>query len=143
MAISTNPIPINPETSIGEVVKLFRDALQDLEDQLNNRAQIYVSTDGKIPTGLNTNDILVVDYRGTVSLLIKKPGGFDRLTAAMIGGLTANSTNFLGVISQTGAPALSDFPNPSDWGFYRKTNAVTAMYLCFNYANTLFKVALT
>lgn len=120
-----------------------RQVLADLEDQLNTRAQVYTSTDGKIPAGLNRNDILVTAFKGIINILVKNKTGFDSLTAAMIGGLMANSTNFKGVVRTTAAAALTDFPEPNDWGFHYKTNAVTAWKLCFNFDGVLKSVALT
>src|SRR5687768_8446573 len=127
----------------GDIIKLIRDVFQDLEDQLNQRAQIYVSTDGRVPAGLNRNDILLISYRGNITLGIKNRNGMDTLTAAMLGGLTANSTSFKGVLRKAANPVVADFPNPNDWGFFFKTNTTTAFYLCFNLDGTLMKVALT
>lgn len=142
MAITVRPIGEVAIQSPRDLVKLIRDTFADLEDQLNDRAQIYTSTDGRIPAGLNRNDILVISFRGVISLLIKNKNGFDTLTADMIGGLPARDTNYLGMQTGTAAPSLADFPEPNDWGFFRKTTAVTTFHLCFNFNNNLFKVAM-
>lgn len=141
MAVTVRNLGSNVQ--ITNLVPTIREIFGDLEDQLNERAQIYVSTDGRIPTNLARNDILIVAYKGRISISVKSAKSFLGLTAAMLGGLSANSHNFLGLIRGTAAPALTNFPNPGDFGFYFKTTATVHRYLCVNIDNVLYKVEVT
>jgi len=141
MAITTRPIADKQFTDSRDIVKLIRDTFADLEDQLNARAQVYASTDGRIPAGLNRNDILIISFKGKITIQIKNKKGFDILTADMLGGLTKGNTRFLAFQKSNVAPALANFPLVNDWGFYQHTG--TATYLCFNNNSVLKKVALT
>lgn len=127
---------------VDKLLVALKDLFQDLEDQLNNRANIYVSTDGKIPTTLSPNDLVVIATGGTINILVKKKNGYVTLTAAMIGGLLSRGANFVGFQSVSGAPALSNFPNPNDWGFFTNT-AGPNYYLVANFAGAIKKIALT
>lgn len=141
MAVTVRQLGKN--TTIENLIPQITSVLQDLEDQLNQRAQIYVSTDGRVPTNLNRNDILVVAFKGNLSIQIKGAKSYLTLTAAMLGGLTAHGCNFLGIISKAAAPVLADFPNLGDFGFFNKTNATVHRYLCININSVLYKVELT
>lgn len=122
-----------------ELIKRLRSILTDLEDQLNTRAQVYVSSNGKIPTGLNPNDVVIVTFQNQVALLVKQKTGLLSLTASHIGGLTANSTNFVGLKQSATLPSLVEFPNDNDWGFHLDT-AFALMYLVYNRGGTLYKI---
>jgi hypothetical protein len=138
------PTPGSSQEEIPEVMRQLlinvRQTLEDLGDQLNTRAQLYSSTDGKIPTNLNRGDIFISSYKGRIRLLIKNAKGFDVMTAAMLDGLAANATNFVGLKVSAAVPALTEFPNPNDWGFHFKTTATIAFQICYNY-NGVLKLA--
>lgn len=131
MPVTVKPLPSRLETS-DELIKALKSLLADLEDQLNERAQIYVSTDGKIPAGLNINDVILISFQGRISLLLKNRRGFISLAASHIGGLSANETNFLGVKTSGALPTITEFPNNNDWGFHNRTGATLAFYIVFN-----------
>lgn len=142
MAVTIKTIGANV-TEKDDLVKIIKDVFADLEDQLNTRAQVYISTNGVIPAGLIRNDTLIVDYKGRITFQVKNAKGFDTLTAEMLGGLTAHTTNFLGLVQGTTAPAITNFPDTNDWGFYAKTTATTSFSLCYNFNGVLKKIALT
>lgn len=142
MPVTVKPLPSRLETS-DELIKALKSLLADLEDQLNQRAQIYVSTDGKIPAGLSVNDVILISFQGKVSLLLKNRRGFISLAASHIGGLSANLTNFLGVTTSGAVPTTTEFPNNNDWGFHNQTGGAPAFYLTFNLGGVIKKVALT
>lgn len=141
MAVTVRQLGKN--TTPDNLVAQITSVLQDLEDQLNQRAQIYVSTDGRVPTNLNRNDILVVAYKGNIGIQIKGAKSYLALTASMLGGLTTHGCNFLGILSGTTLPTLANFPNPGDFGFFNKTSSVVHRYLCVNINSVLYKVELT
>lgn len=128
----------DPDKLISALKKIF----SDLEDQLNSRANIFVSTDGRIPSTLQKNDLLVVALNGLLSIYIKTSKNYLKLAASMLGGLSANGSNFLGFKTSTITPAVSDFPKPGDFGFFTNSTGPT-FYLCANFAGTLKKVTLT
>lgn len=125
-----------------QLLAILKDIFQDLEDQLNQQANIYVSNNGKIPSNLAANDLVVIATGGNMSILIKGKGGFTTLNAAMLGGLLSHGSNFLGFQSLAGVPSLTQFPNPNDWGFFTNTSA-PATYLVANFAGAIKKIALT
>lgn len=138
MAVSVREI--GTLTDLGEVLAALKSVFSDLEDQLNQRANIYVSTDGKVPSTLQRNDFLVVSYRGNISLYVKGARDFTALTAAMLGGLSRNGMNFVGLVRDAINPDLSHFPNPGDFGFFFKTSVTVHRYICVNIDNVLYKV---
>lgn len=143
MAISTRQIG-NAESfsSPDELIKRLREILFDLEDQLNNRAQVYASTDGRVPSGLNRNDILFTVFKGRIGIRVKAAKGYAVLTADMIGGLSQKGTNFMGLTTSAAASALAQYPDTGDWGFHHNTAAST-LSLTFNLGGVLKRVTLT
>lgn len=125
-----------------ELIPLLKSIFADVEDQLNSRANIYVSTDGKVPTNLTRNDLLVVATQGVMQIFIKSSKDFLKLTAKMLGGLTANGANFKGFIVDTGSISLTHLPNVGDFAFYTNSAGPT-YFLAANFAGTIKKVALT
>lgn len=141
MSISVKPLP--RDIPAEDIVRHVREALTDLEDQLNQRGQIYVSTDGKIPAGLNRSDVLIISNKGQISLLIKNKSNFDRLTAEMILGLSAKGTTFKGVTTTGAAATVTEYPNSLDWGFHNRTGGSPSFSLVFNIGAVIKSVALT
>lgn len=141
MAISTRPIG-NVETP-EDLVKIIKEVFLDLEDQLNNRAQVYVSTNGRAPAGLNKNDVLIIAFRGQISILIKSGTTFQTLLASMLGGLMANGTNFIGLKTDSIAPSIVHFPEDNDWGFFNRTGGSPAFLLVYNIGGAIKSQALT
>ncbi len=140
MSVSIRPLGNTEGTDSKDIKRILQETFTDLEDQLNTRADIYGTTDGRIPAGLKPNDILFTFREGRIQLFIKSRTGFVELTADMLDGLSKFGTLYLGKIVGAAAPVVSQFPNPDDWGFYEHTG--TAFYLCYNHAGTLKKVAL-
>lgn len=143
MAITVKPFSENALSHASDLSRILKDVLSDLEDQLNQRAQIYTSTDGRIPAGLNRNDVLLIAYKGRMSILVKAARGFNTLTADHIGGLLANGTNFLGLKTDSVLASTAHFPRANDWGFYERTGGSPGFFLCFNHNGVIKKVALT
>lgn len=125
------------------LVSVLRDLLNDLEDQLNQRAPVYAFTNGRTPTGLQLGDIVVSGYKGNLSIGLQTQRGLLNLVASMIGALSANGFEFIGVIRTTNAaPLLTDFPTAGNFGFWFKTNAVVAYKFCVNIDGVLLKADL-
>lgn len=143
MAITLRTIGNDSIQNTSDLTRIVKEVFADLEDQLNERAQFYVSTNGVVPAGLQRNDVLLISYKGVISILVKNSKGLDTLTADMLGGLSKNGTAFLGHKTATVAPTVTtDFPQAEQWGFY--TNSTTpATFLCLNVAGVLKKIALT
>lgn len=139
MAIDPKPLPLS--TPAEDLTKAVREVIQDLVDQLNQRGQVYVSGDGRIPSGLIKNDVIITTYRGKISIQIKRSRGFDRLVAEHFGGLTANGTNFVGVKTDNTAPTVNHFTD-NDWGFYNQTGGSPGFFLVFNIGGAIKSVAL-
>jgi hypothetical protein len=142
MAITVQPIADASLTDPQEVARVIRQVFLDLEDQLNQNATVYVSSDGVIPAGLPRNALLAVLFKGRISIYIQGAKARTELTAEMIGGLSKQGTQYLGSLSAAVAPVLANFPNDNDWGFFTNTAAATH-FLCFNFSGVLRKVALT
>lgn len=142
MAISLKPL--SRDTPPDQLILRLQAILSDLEDQLNSKAQVYANTTGLTPNGLTNGDVLVTDLRGKITIKVKSNKQFDILTASMLGGLTANGTQFLGLIIGTTTPTSPTyFPNEGDWGFFIDTTGPT-FYLVFHHGtNILFKRTLT
>lgn len=135
--VTTRPIPDQASASASDLIKIIRDTFADLEDQLNQRAQIFVSTNGKAPAGLKRDDVLIISYKGSVKLLVRNGRGFDTQGADDVEALAAKGTNYLGYQTGVGAPALANFPTPHDWGFYYQSAGTPKLYLCYNRENNL------
>lgn len=142
MGVNLKPIASIGNEEADRILKILRSVLSDLEDQLNKRGQLYANTNGKIPTDLHRDDVLISSYRGKVSVYIHNGRSLDALTAAMLGGLSANGTNFKGFQSGTTAPNLTHFPEHGDWGFYRKTSGPVRTALAFNRNGNVEEVTL-
>lgn len=139
--IALSPVSDKFENS-EEVLRALKGILQDLEDQLNDRTQLYVETGGRIPSGLSSNDVLFSLAAGAISVFIKNTSGFTQLFASHLGGLMANSTNFLGFTETAANPTTTEYPTHLNWGFHRNSAGPT-IFLVLNYSGTIFKVQLT
>lgn len=142
MAVTLRPISSDPGQ---DLIRTIKDTFNDLVDQLNDRAQVYVSTTGTVPSGLNRNDVLIVDLKGQISILIKNAKGYDSLNAEMLGGFIGHGTQFVGVKSAFSAPTTAQFPNENDWGYFKQMTGlvVTNLFLCYNVAGVIRKVTLS
>lgn len=141
MAIIVKPIASDTPTDSNSILKLIRDVFLDLEDQLNQNASLVVKTDGIIPAGLARDTVLIISYKGTISLYVQGAKSRTQLSAEMLGGLSKQGTQYLGHITGTIAPAVVNFPNDNDWGFYTDTTVPTT-YICYNVNNILRKVVM-
>lgn len=141
MAVTLRALPSGTDTKDpSELIRVLKAIFDDLEDQLNDRAQIY-ATSGGIPNKLNKLDTVITATPSKIGLSVFLGKSFVTLVADMIGGLTKHNTNFVGQITRTFAPSLSDFPNANDWGFYEHTGVNFS--IVFNFNNTIVKAILS
>lgn len=135
--------PLTNVTSLNDLTSRIRYILQDLEDQLNQRSQVYVSVNGTVPSNTNSGDIVVVAYQGSIQFLVRGVRDYTTMTAAMLGGLMALGTTFKGIQEGTAPPAVADFPKAGDFGFFHNSSA-PSWSLCVNFNGSVIKtVALT
>lgn len=144
MAIQTRAISDGEIADSNALGKILRQIFSDLEDQLNNRAQIY-ATNGTIPAGVEQGSIVVdTDKNGTISIKTATSRGFVTLTVGMLHGLLDRDTNFRGILRSLTTP-LTDLTfahSPGDWGFYHVTSG-TRIWLWINSAGTFKSIELT
>lgn len=141
MAVTVRPFAVPEKEDLSSLVTTLKLVLSDLEDQLNQRAQIYVSDKGLPKTGLSKNDLVITVANGTIGIQINRGRSYLALTAAMLGGLTANGMNFVGYKQGAALPSTSDFTTDKDWGFYSRIAGST--YLVLNLQGVILKVVLT
>lgn len=142
MPVSVRPIGQSPITDSDQLIKIIREVLKDLEDQLNERTDIFSSTDGRIPGGLTRGDLVILTFKGIFKILLKTRTGFDELIASHLGGLMAKGTNFIGITTSAAAPAVADYPKPNDWGFHSRTGGTPNFYLAFNFGGSVRSIAM-
>lgn len=114
-------------------------SLASLEDQLNQRSQIYVNADGVIPNGAapNADFIATIAKDGKMALAIPQGKGSTRnLNITDLGGpyQTPLPLNFVGETTSTAVPSTTEYPNAGDYGFHNNTTLATPgqWYLAIN-----------
>ncbi len=141
--MAINARPIGNVESPEQLTKIVKEVFQDLEDQLNRRAQLYVSSNGRAPSGLNNDDVLIITYKNRFSILIKQRNVFKELNASQLGGLLAHETNFVGLKTDNVAASTVHFPLENDWGFFERTGGSPGFFLVFNTSGGIKQVQLT
>lgn len=139
MPLSLRPISnsINLEDP-EQLATLLRSIFDDLEDQLAQTAQVYVSNG--IPAGVNPNDIVFgFDGKSITIGIAQSSKSLVQLTAAMIQGTPAQGLTFTGFQSIIGTP--TNIPN--QWGFYNQIGGGGVFfYFCDPISGLLKQVAL-
>lgn len=139
MPLSLRPISNNVNLEDPEqLATLLRSIFDDLEDQLSQTAQVYVSNG--IPAGINPNDIFFgFDGKNITVGIAQSAKSVVQLTAAMIGGVSSQGLSFQGFQTITGTPAYQ----ANIWGFYEQTGIGFFFYFGDPNSGTIKKVALT
>jgi hypothetical protein len=86
-------------TDPNTILRVLREILLDLEDQLNSRATIYSQTDNTVPAGLKPGDIIFNIYKGRVTVQARSSsgmvpfyGGMNFLSEVIVTGTTPSIT---------------------------------------------------
>lgn len=127
MPLALRPIPNSVNLADPtQLAALLRSIFNDLEDQLAQTAQVYVTAG--IPAGLNKNDVVLQFDGKNISVGIASSAkSLVLLTAAMIDGIPTKGLIFNGLIAGTGA--IPTVP-VNTWGFYDQTGI--GIFLYFN-----------
>lgn len=156
MAVQAKPLTASKETTPPQLAEVVAAVFADLIDQLNRDPLDLAAINSIVEELKLINDKIVQAIKDIVALkstatitttalsalqvtVTALSSSLTALTATVALKLTANSTNFKGLITSTGT-GIANFPTANDWGFQNNAGTLT---LRFNVSGTVKSVTLT